>query len=93
MIPMGYDEKDIKTTENKEFLKGFDWCVKEIINLFNGNTDIYELSYDGDIDLNKVIEKASDEIKEMIEDWAESCRDELVVSMLDDEYEEGEDEE
>lgn len=73
-------------------ISGFDYAIEQIVNLFENNLDVYEgrLEVDTEIDVDKFLDKAKDELSKMIKDWAEMGRNELIVSMIesmnDDEY-------
>lgn len=71
-----YNEKYL-VGDNLEFVKGYDWAVSEILNLF-ANLEVY-------FETNEIqgIPNA-EKFKDAIEDWAEMGRDELITSMIDD---------
>lgn len=78
-----YNEKYL-VDNDKMFVQGFDWAVSQIVNLFEGNLEVYpdlkEL-----LDDKKAVIK-DDKVKiaiEAIQDWAEMERDELITSMID----------
>ncbi|HCJ37809.1 MAG TPA: hypothetical protein DHV37_05725 [Erysipelotrichaceae bacterium] len=80
-----YNEKYLKHN-SKLFVKGFDWAVKEICMMFS-NLEVFPDVY-GMLANDDDAQKVEDAIKF----WAESARNELITSMLDDmtdeEYEE-----
>lgn len=80
-----YYNEDFLKGIDKEFLSGADWMLEQIVNLFEGNLDVYrgQLEYDGDIDIDKVLEKAKGEIVEMIKHWSEMERNMLITSLIE----------
>lgn len=87
-----YNE-DFLNDRDREFIIGYDYCMEQIENLFIGNLDVYagRLEVDTEVDVDKFLDKAKEEIVEMIEDWYEGQRNEMITSMIDnmddDEYE------
>ena len=79
-----YNEDFLSKTD-KEYVSGADWMLEQIVNLFENNLDTYagRLEYDGDIDIDKVLNKAKAEISEMVRDWAEMERNMLITSMIE----------
>ena len=77
-----YNEKYL-VGDDFEFVRGYDWAVSEILNLF-ANLDVYF-----ETDEIRGIPNA-EKFKDAIEDWAEMGRNELITSMIDnmdeDEY-------
>lgn len=77
---------------DKEFIAGADWMLEAITNLFENNLDVYagRLEVDTEVDVDKFLDKAKDELSEMIKDWAEMERNMMITSMIDsmdeDEY-------
>lgn len=73
-------------------VSGFDYAIEQIVNLFENNLDVYagRLEVDTEIDVDKFLDKAKEELSEMIKDWAEMGRNELIVGMIEgmkeDEY-------
>lgn len=71
------DENDM------HFVEGFDWAVKEMVNLF-GNLDVYpELEEILDDKKAIIVEGKAKIAEEALSDWMESERDELITSMID----------
>ena len=75
---------------NTVFIKGYDWAVKQIQNMFN-NLDCYpdlKLLLDDKVAIIK--DHKVGMVQTCIEDWAEMERDEMITSMIDnmseDEY-------
>lgn len=100
-----YNEDFLNETDS-EFVKGFDWAIEQMKNLFEGNLDVYEeeLNYvpdEGEAEEDEVYSKREDLFEivsdnagflaNMIDDWMEMERDELITSIIDhmdeDEYE------
>ena len=77
-----YNE-DFLTNMDKEFIQGFDYCLEQIVNLFENNLDEYEFERKGVIDVMQVLEENKGEIVEIIRDWAESDRNMMITSMID----------
>lgn len=77
-----YNEKYLNA-KDKEYVAGFDEAVEQIKCLFS-NLDVYP-DLEELLDDNKAIiaEGKADTVKEAIEDWMESQRDELITSMID----------
>lgn len=85
-----YNQKYLNE-KDAEFIKGYDYAVEQIKNLFEGNLgatpELEEL-----LDDNKaiILEGKAEIAKDAIEEWAEIERDEVITSMIegydDDEY-------
>lgn len=73
--------QDFLDKNNRQFVEGYDYAVEQIKSLFEGNIDVYE--DDLNSDLVDAIEEDGEKIIDMIEQWAESSRDELITSMID----------
>lgn len=71
-----YNEKYLNE-ENKKIVAGFDCCLESIVCLIEGNFDIFPALEYG------MSEKTREELKDAIETWAESSRNELITSMID----------
>ena len=73
---------------DKEYLKGMDFQADQALNFFN-NMDAYEDEFDiegEDINLINFLNNHSkilDKLKECIDDWLETQRDEMITSMID----------
>lgn len=78
-----YNEKYL-VGDNLEFVKGYDWAVQEILNLF-ANVEVYpELEELLDDNRAVIREGKIDLIIKSITDWTEAQRNELITSMIDD---------
>jgi len=79
-----YNEERL-TGRDKDFVAGYDWAVDQILNLFEGNTNVFPRLEDI-LDENTAIVNEDKEsiVKESIEQWAEMQRNELITSMIDD---------
>lgn len=83
----GYNEEELNK-QNKEFLAGYDWAVAEIKNMFD-NLNVYPEVEDLLADNRAVITSGKVEmVTDAIGDWAEMQRNELIISMIDGQYEE-----
>lgn len=78
-----YNEKYLGDMD-KEFVRGYDYAVEQIVNLIEFNTDVYP-ELDDILDFNKAVACVDKKkiVKESIEEWAEAQRDELITSMID----------
>lgn len=71
-----YNEKYLNA-EDKKIVVGFDCCLESITCLIEGNLDVFPA-------LERAInEKTREELKEAIETWAESTRNEMITGMID----------
>lgn len=105
-----YNQKYL-TEQDKEFVRGFDWCTEQVVDNFFDNFDDCESDY-LNVYLNKEVPDYMQEeyqmensfpysrdepeyenrkivtyldyIRFQLLGWIERCRNELVVSMLDD---------
>lgn len=70
---------------DREFVKGYDWCVEQVENLLLHNLEVYagRLEVETEIDVDKFLDKAKVEICMMVEDWCEKSRNELITSMIE----------
>lgn len=90
-----YNEKYLNETD-KEYIRGYDYAVEEVLETFFSNIDVYDLRVDGeDIDLGLILENHEsilNKLKEAMHEHFESSRDEMITSMIDNmddkEYEE-----
>ena len=85
-----YNEKYLNE-QDAEFIRGYDWAVKEILNLFENNVEVFpELERLLDDKTAIICEGKANLVSECIEHWSEMERDELITSMIDgmeeDEY-------
>ena len=70
-----YNQKYLNEKDS-DFLAGYDWAVKEIMNMFN-NLEFYPK-------LLGILEGTNRDVAMCaVEDWAEAQRDELITSMID----------
>lgn len=98
-----YNQKYLNE-KDKEFLNGFDWCVKTAVDNFFNNLDVH-FSEDSHImhmlneelpakflivgeDEESEIKTYLDLIRARLLDWIEKKRDELIMSMIDNMSEE-----
>ena len=81
-----YNEKYLNH-DDKEFIKGYDYAVEEVLESFFNNLDSYDWDVDGeDIDLEKILtnhEKIAEKLLENLKKHFESDRDEMITSMID----------
>lgn len=81
-----YNQKYL-TEKDKTFLDGYDFAVEKVLGTAFANLDNYSLVADGeDIDLGRILEnhpKLTAKLEEAMQDYFESERNELVVSMID----------
>ena len=77
-----YHESNLNE-ENKKFIAGYDWAIDQIMRLFD-NLDVYP-EMDMLLDDHTAIIKDGkvDLVKGCVEDWAETSRNEVIVSMID----------
>ena len=85
-----YNEKYL-VGNNKMFIAGFDYAVETILNLFDGNLDVYPKLEELLDDKKAIIADGKVAlVKESIDHWAEMQRDEMITGMIDgmdeDEY-------
>lgn len=69
---------------DKEFVRGYDYAVEQIVNLIENNSNVYP-ELDDILDYHKAVACVDKVkiVKESIEEWAETQRDELITSMID----------
>lgn len=81
-----YNEKYLNETD-KEYIKGYDYAVEEVLETFFANIDVYDLRVDGeDIDLGLILENhesIADKLKDAMKQCFESERDQIITSMID----------
>lgn len=73
------------TPRNKYTVDGFDWCAEEGVETFFDNLRIYQITKNG-FDLIDYLESnpdVCDSLKEAILDYIEMQRNELIVSMIE----------
>lgn len=88
-----YNQKYLNR-EDKEYIKGYDYAVEEVLNDFFDNVCNYDFEVEGeDIDLGKILanhEEICEKLKDVMSLHFESERDEMITSMIDhyedDEY-------
>lgn len=77
-----YNEEELNAL-NKEYLAGFDWAVKEIVNLLS-NTDVFpELDQLLEDNVAVITEGKKQIVEDAITNWAEMSRNELITSMIE----------
>lgn len=79
-----YNERFLDKNDT-EFVDGMDFMLEQICNLFENNLDVYagRLEVETEIDVDKFLDKAKEELSEMIKDWAEMERNQMITSMID----------
>jgi hypothetical protein len=81
-----YNEKYLNETD-KEYIRGYDYAVEEVLETFFANLDCYDFRVDGeDIDLGLILENhesIADKLKDAMKQWFESERDQMITSMID----------
>lgn len=82
-----YNQDNIKDNLDKEFVRGYDYAVEQLKTFF-ANIDVYDGSIINRLDKNQ---EECDELQEDIEDWMESQRNELVVSIIDGQEDDADD--
>ena len=76
-----YNEKNLSDERDIAPLRAYDLAIEDIDTLF-ANLDVYEVR----VDLRPSdFQAAADEIQEMAKDWMEMHRNEMIVSLLDNE--------
>lgn len=78
-----YNEKYLGDID-REFVRGYDYAVEQIVNLIENNSNVYP-ELDDILDYTKAVACVDKKkiVKEAIEEWAESQRNELITSMID----------
>lgn len=78
-----YNEKYLGDIDSA-FVRGYDYAVEQIVNLIENNSNVYP-ELDDILDYNKAVACVDKKqiVKEAIEGWAESERNELITSMID----------
>lgn len=73
--------------DDKNWLKGYDWAVDEVLSMIFDNIGDLELEVEGeDMDMARFLmnhPEIRQKMKAAFEQEFESCRDELVVAMID----------
>lgn len=81
-----YNEKYLNETD-KEYIRGYDYAVEEVLETFFANLDCYDFRVDGeDIDLGLILENhesITDKLKDAMKQCFESERDQMITSMID----------
>ena len=70
-----YNEKYLSKFD-MTYVEGYDWAVSQMLNLFEGNEDVYP-------DLIDLVGEDGEVVKRALEHWMEMQRDELITSMID----------
>lgn len=78
-----YNQKYLNDND-KEFVKGFDFAVEQVLNLVDNNADVYP-DFEEILNRDKAVINVDKEkiVHEAIEQWLESERDMLITSMID----------
>ena len=78
--------------DDKEFIKGYDYAVEDVLENFFDNLDSYDWDVDGeDIDLEKILtnhEEICERLVANLKEHFESDRDEMITYMIDNYTEE-----
>ena len=89
-----YNQNYLNDTD-AEFIAGFDWCTKMVVENFFNNLDNYEITDGQGFDVIEYLEaheEVAEELKNDMLQWIEGQRDELITSMIenmsDEEYDE-----
>ncbi len=73
--------------DDKNWLKGYDWAVDEVLSMIFDNIGDLELEVEGeDMDMSRFLmnhPEIRQKMKDAFEQEFESCRDQLVVSMIE----------
>ena len=81
-----YNQKYLNNID-KEYVRGYDHAVDDVLDSFFANLDIYDWDVDGeDIDLYKILTNhpdICDKLAENLKEFFESSRDEMIVSLID----------
>lgn len=81
-----YNEKYLNKND-KQYIKGFDFAVEDVLDSFFDNIEDYDFEVDGeDIDIGRILvnhEAILDKLKEAIHEHFESERDVMITSMID----------
>ena len=81
-----YNEKYLNH-DDKEYIKGYDYAVDDILDSFFDNITDFDFDIeDEDIDLGKIFanhEPILNRLKEVMKEFFESERDEMITSMID----------
>lgn len=77
-----YNEKYLKD-KDAEFIRGFDYAVENMLNIFN-NLDVYP-DVEELLDDKKAIlkEGKAELVRDALEEWVEMARDEVITSMIE----------
>lgn len=91
--------QDFLNNIDKSFIRGYDYALETICNLFSGNLDVYsdELNevcpedhtieedevFSKRDDLYEILEENNEIISAIIKNWLESSRDEIITSFID----------
>ena len=81
-----YNETKL-STRDMDFVAGYDWAVEQILCLFDGNTNVFP-RLEEILDENTAVVNEDKEavVRDSIEQWAEMQRNELITSMIDNQY-------
>ena len=77
-----YNEKYLDQ-KDADFVKGYDWAVEQIQNMFNNLKCYPDLEQLLDDKVALIKDNKIGMVQTCIEDWAEMQRDELITSMID----------
>lgn len=78
-----YCNQKFLNERDKDFIKGYDWAVQQILGLFCDNLDVYPELMELFDDNKAIIKPDKTKIaKDAIEHWAEMERNEIVAGML-----------
>jgi hypothetical protein len=76
-----YNEKELEG-EDREFIRGFDWCVENCVDNGFDNVEGVDLCEEADVRPSDV-EKVLEAFKPWLLRWIESSRNEVITAMLD----------
>ena len=78
-----YNQKYLND-DDINFINGYDYAVEQILNLIDNNSNVYP-DLDDLLAENKALVNVNkiEIVHNAIEEWAESNRDEIIISMID----------
>ena len=81
-----YNQKYLNEID-QEYVRGFDHAVDDCLDSFFYNLDSFDFEVEGeDIELGRFLdnhEEIKDKFVENMKEWFESCRDEMIVSLIE----------
>ena len=88
-IDEDYNERMLDM-DNKTFVAGFDWCLKNCVEEFFNNLDMYYEEFemdDCDINIGRFLDKRPNVrqvLVDALKDYVESDRNGMIVSMIEE---------